>query len=130
MMREFVLGTNRTGLVTSPNATAVGGEDPKFSGILTGSEIYTGSSKTEGTFKYPSATVAAWASFMGGNASVTPTATAGNGTAAVAGAGKSSASSSGRKHSASRTHTHKSHTGTRSHKSKSSATARAREFVY
>ena len=67
LIREFVLGNNETGLVTTEGGqvTVIGGEDKSYAGVLTGqSGIYSGSGKTEGTYTYPSSTIAAWESFI------------------------------------------------------------------
>ncbi|KAI0738607.1 alpha/beta-hydrolase [Daedaleopsis nitida] len=83
LFREFILGNNQTGIVTtSPNGTVtvVGGEDPALAAdALTGQPgIYLGkgaedSITTTGVYLYPSETVAAWESYLA-------TATAANGT--------------------------------------------------
>ena len=67
-MREFILGSNQTGLVAnnSGSSVVVGGESLTVfaDGILDGQEgIFVGSSSTQSTFTYPSATIAAWQSF-------------------------------------------------------------------
>ncbi|KAL4265511.1 Carboxypeptidase [Pleurotus pulmonarius] len=62
--REFIFGNNQTGLVES--SSVVGGEDPALTaGVLPGQkEIYVGKVTTSSTFVFPSATIAAWDSFM------------------------------------------------------------------
>ncbi|KAI0372398.1 alpha/beta-hydrolase [Pilatotrama ljubarskyi] len=82
-LREFVLGSNRNGTVEG--STVVGGENATLAGeyLPGGNEIFYGSAKTEGTSTVPSATIAAWNSFL-----ATATATA----AASTGANSSSAS--------------------------------------
>jgi len=71
-IREFVLGSNTTGLVTPQGV--IGGEDPKLMGDILpeGPEIYTGSYVTEGTYLYPSQTIGSWEAFI---ATVTNTVT-------------------------------------------------------
>ncbi|KZT28980.1 alpha/beta-hydrolase [Neolentinus lepideus HHB14362 ss-1] len=77
LLREFILGSNPTGLVTTfgnGTVTVVGGEDPILAeGILpaASSAIYYGPGTTVSSYVPPSATVAAWESFI-----VTATATA------------------------------------------------------
>ncbi|KAH9946531.1 alpha/beta-hydrolase [Amylocystis lapponica] len=63
-LREFVFGNNQTGLVT--DSGVIGGEDPALAqDILLGQEgIYVGSGTTQSTYTYPSATIAAWESFI------------------------------------------------------------------
>jgi len=86
-LREFVLGDNTTGLVTtdsSGNVTVVGGEDAAFDDdILPGnSVIFYGSGTTAASTAVPSATAAAWESFIetatavSGNSTGTPTSSA------------------------------------------------------
>ena len=64
-LREFVLGSNQTGLLL-PNSTTVGGEDPELAGdILPGTDVvFYGSGTTASSSIAPSASVAAWASFL------------------------------------------------------------------
>jgi carboxypeptidase D len=66
--REFILGNNQTGLVSnsSGNVQVVGGEASSLqNGILPGtSGITYGSGSDLSTAFYPSATVAAWQSFI------------------------------------------------------------------
>jgi len=77
MLREFIFGTNQTGLVTNSSGTVsvVGGENATLANtVLPGqAEIYAGSGTTQSTYTYPSATIAAWNSFIAtgaaGNAS-------------------------------------------------------------
>ena len=74
MLREFILGDNPTGrvLASHGNTVVVGGEDSKYSGVLSGqSEVFGGSGSTEFTYVYPSATIAAWESFIA-TAALTP----------------------------------------------------------
>ncbi|KAJ7202078.1 alpha/beta-hydrolase [Mycena pura] len=68
-VRDFVIGSNITGLVDSNAGTVSGGEDPKLAqDILPGeSLIYFGdgsSGKTTASTVWPSATVAAWNAFI------------------------------------------------------------------
>ena len=69
-LREFVLGDNQTGLVTSRGV--VGGVVPSLAvGVLPGqSGIFIGSGATQSTYTFPAATIAAWESYI-----VTATAT-------------------------------------------------------
>ncbi|PFH51848.1 hypothetical protein AMATHDRAFT_58385 [Amanita thiersii Skay4041] len=62
--REFVFGSNTTGLVS--NKGVIGGEDAKLaSGVLSGNDaVYVGSGATQSTYVFPSATRAAWDSFI------------------------------------------------------------------
>lgn len=67
-LREFVLGSNQTGLVTVVNGTTVviGGENatlaaPALPGQL---GIYVGTGTIQSTYTFPSATIAAWNSFL------------------------------------------------------------------
>jgi carboxypeptidase D len=66
--REFLLGTNKTGLVTNSSGTVnvEGGEDPGLAAaILPGQiEIFYGSGTTQSSYAAPTATVAAWNSFI------------------------------------------------------------------
>lgn len=70
-MREFIFGSNTTGLVSGDSV--VGGEDAALAAdAIRGQDgIYLGSISTTSTLFYPSATIAAWNSFI-----VTATATA------------------------------------------------------
>ncbi|KAI0718592.1 alpha/beta-hydrolase [Cerioporus squamosus] len=66
-LREFVLGSNRNGTVlNSTTGDVVGGETKTLAGdfLPGGNEIFYGSAKTEGTSTVPSATIAAWESFI------------------------------------------------------------------
>ncbi|KAH9913993.1 alpha/beta-hydrolase [Epithele typhae] len=76
-LREFVLGANTTGLVTSADGAAVGGEDAALGAYAVRGQagIEVGSVTPTGTVTFASATVAAWDAFIG-------TATVGTGTAA------------------------------------------------
>ena len=66
--REFVFGNNQTGLVTesSGKVSVVGGEDSTLAAAVLpgGGEIYYGSGTTQSTYTAPTATVAAWNSFI------------------------------------------------------------------
>ena len=67
MLREFIFGNNRTGLVVESKKTTsvVGGEDHNFDGILTGqSGIYYGSGTTQYTYTYSPLTIAEWQTFI------------------------------------------------------------------
>ena len=77
LLREFILGNNPTGLVTTSHGqtTVIGGEDPTFKGVLTGQAgIFVGSGSIESTVFYPAATIAAWESFIA-TAALTPAST-------------------------------------------------------
>ncbi|KAF8637623.1 hypothetical protein AX17_002692 [Amanita inopinata Kibby_2008] len=64
-VREFVFGSNTTGLVTS-SGTVIGGEDANLTDdILPGNDaVYLGAGATQSTYMFPSATRAAWESFI------------------------------------------------------------------
>lgn len=67
LLREFILGNNRTGLVTTSrgHTTVIGGEDKNFAGIITGQpEIYYGSGTTQFTYTAPTLTIAEWETFI------------------------------------------------------------------
>ena len=69
MFREFILGNNKTGLVTTGpggETSVEGGEDAALAvDALPGqSGIAVGSISTTSTFLYPSATIAAWEAFI------------------------------------------------------------------
>ncbi|KAI0344359.1 alpha/beta-hydrolase [Trametopsis cervina] len=92
LLREFILGSNTTGLVVTSggSASVVGGENATLAApILPGaSEVFAGSGTTQSTFVYPSATIAAWESFI-----ATATATgSGSGTGGAGGAAQTQAS--------------------------------------
>ncbi|RPD76193.1 alpha/beta-hydrolase [Lentinus tigrinus ALCF2SS1-7] len=66
-LREFVLGSNQNGtVVNSSTGEVVGGENKTLAEDFMpgGNEIFYGSAKTEGTSTIPSATIAAWESFI------------------------------------------------------------------
>ncbi|KAI0675833.1 alpha/beta-hydrolase [Trametes maxima] len=75
LVREFIFGNNQTGLVTntSGSVSVIGGESSSLAvdAIPGQLGIYVGSGTTQSTFTYPSATIAAWNSYI-----VTATATA------------------------------------------------------
>ncbi|CDO75095.1 hypothetical protein BN946_scf185010.g20 [Trametes cinnabarina] len=73
-LREFVLGSNKNGTVEG--TSVVGGENSTLAGdyFPGGNEIFYGSAATQGTSTVPSATIAAWNSFL-----ATATAAAGSG---------------------------------------------------
>ncbi len=101
-LREFVLGENKNGTVEG--SAVVGGEDPTLAGdyLPGGAEIFYGSGTTAGTSVVPSATIAAWNSFLTTatattDASVSASATAssaGNTTPSASGVSSSSAPTS------------------------------------
>jgi len=63
--REFIFGSNSTGQVTS-SGVVMGGEDPNLEGnVLPGnSALHLGSTATQSTYAFPSATIAAWDAFI------------------------------------------------------------------
>ncbi|TFK31890.1 Alpha/Beta hydrolase protein [Crucibulum laeve] len=67
-LREFVFGTNTTGMVISSggNVSVTGGEDgPLIGDIIQGSdEIFYGKEGATSTFTFPSATTEAWNNFI------------------------------------------------------------------
>ncbi|TDL15662.1 alpha/beta-hydrolase [Rickenella mellea] len=84
-LRDFVLGSDPTGLVTNSSGTitVVGSENSTLAGdyLPGGAEIFYGSGTTASTATYPAATIAAWNSFI-----ATATATTGSkGTSSGAG---------------------------------------------
>jgi carboxypeptidase D len=77
-LREFVLGNNRTGLVTLSGV--VGGESVTMQGpfnVLPGetNAIFFGAGTTQGSTVWPSATISAWNKFImtAGAVAATPT---------------------------------------------------------
>ncbi|KAK7691074.1 hypothetical protein QCA50_006177 [Cerrena zonata] len=64
-LREFVLGSNKTGLVVN-STTVIGGENKTLANdVLPGGTLfYYGSATTAGTSTVPAATVASWESFI------------------------------------------------------------------
>lgn len=67
-LREFVLGNNKTGLVTNANTPAFGGEYPQYAAntLAEGPEIYQGSYTTTSTYHFPTETVARWDRYIQG----------------------------------------------------------------
>ena len=85
-VREFLVGSNTTGLVQNNNGAVnvVGGENPTLQqAAVPGQEgIAYGSATTQGTTAWPSATIAAFQSHVGlvsvtGTNAIQPTATSG-----------------------------------------------------
>ncbi|RPD59090.1 alpha/beta-hydrolase [Lentinus tigrinus ALCF2SS1-7] len=68
MYRNFIFGSNQTGLVVSgtDGVTVEGGEDAELAvdAILGQSGIYVGAISTTSTVEYPAATIAAWEEFI------------------------------------------------------------------
>jgi hypothetical protein len=69
LAREFVFGTNQTGLVTDARTPAIGGETANLTGtahdvLIAAPGIYVGSGTTTSTVVAPSSTVAAWVDFL------------------------------------------------------------------
>ena len=68
MLREFILGSNQTGLVTNTSGavSVVGGESTSLAAeVLPGqSGILVGTGTTQSTYTFPAATIAAWESFI------------------------------------------------------------------
>ncbi|KAH9893404.1 alpha/beta-hydrolase [Cubamyces lactineus] len=68
LVREFILGNNQTGLLTNSSGTVsvVGGEVSSLAGDVIRGQlgIYVGSFSTQSTYTYPSATIAAWNSYI------------------------------------------------------------------
>jgi len=69
-LREFVLGNNKSGLVTMSRSGAVsviGGEKEPLEGVIPGGDkIYYGNGATQSTYIFPAATRAAWKTFIAG----------------------------------------------------------------
>jgi len=66
-VKDFVLGNNQTGLLTtsSGTTTVVGGVHTEYlKGILTGSSAVTGAFTTAGIYTWPSESWAAWDSYL------------------------------------------------------------------
>lgn len=79
-LREFVLGSNRTGFFDNTTNSVTGGEDVTVfaNNIMAGqTSIFVGAGKTESAMVYPSATIEAWASFT--QTGVAPGPSAGSG---------------------------------------------------
>ncbi|KAF7983379.1 hypothetical protein HWV62_22379 [Athelia sp. TMB] len=65
LLRDFILGANTTGLVTSPSKPAVGGESASLAAaVLPGGAIYAGAGTTQSTYYAPTATVQAWDAYI------------------------------------------------------------------
>ncbi|TFY62128.1 hypothetical protein EVG20_g6814 [Dentipellis fragilis] len=69
-LRDFIVNANETGSITTDsksNTVVLGGEDPSIADDVPriATEIFLGASSTQSTFAAPSATVAAWQSFLG-----------------------------------------------------------------
>ncbi|EIW58500.1 alpha/beta-hydrolase [Trametes versicolor FP-101664 SS1] len=68
LLREFILGNNQTGLVTNSSGTVnvVGGESSALAvdAIPGQLGIFVGSGTTQSTYTFPSATIAAWSSYI------------------------------------------------------------------
>ncbi len=68
ILREFILGSNQTGLVTNSSGavSVIGGESSSLAAdVFPGqSGIYVGQGATQSTYTFPSATIAAWESFI------------------------------------------------------------------
>ncbi|KAF8521294.1 alpha/beta-hydrolase [Gautieria morchelliformis] len=77
-VREFILGSNTNGSVV--NNSTVGVSHPLAGGILPGetNPIFTGSGTTLGSTLWPSATVAAWDSFIANATATAPSAARSN----------------------------------------------------
>ncbi|KAI0773268.1 Alpha/Beta hydrolase protein [Trametes elegans] len=97
LAREFIFGTNQTGLVTDSggSTTVVGGEVGSLAApaIPAPPGIAVGSATTESTYTYPSRTIAAWESFL---ASATAGDVAVTGAAASPVAGQGAGNGAGR----------------------------------
>jgi carboxypeptidase D len=69
LAREFIFGFNQTGLVTNTSTSALGGETVNYTVsshdvIAAAPDIFVGSGSTTSTVIAPSATIAAWDSFL------------------------------------------------------------------
>lgn len=63
-LREFVFGSNQTGSIAS-DGSVVGGEETQYlNGVLTASEVFTGSYTTEGTTTWAAEKWSSWDSFL------------------------------------------------------------------
>lgn len=84
MLREFIFGSNQTGLVTNASGptSVVGGENATLANTVMPGQlgIFVGSGTTQSTYTYPSATIAAWNSFFANvtSTSFTPVGTGGD----------------------------------------------------
>ena len=88
-LRDFVLGSKDTGLVKTDASGAVsvaGGENSTLAEdtLRGGAEIFIGSLSTAGATAYPSATIAAWDSFIKKQSTAAPGKWAANGQGRVA----------------------------------------------
>jgi carboxypeptidase D len=66
-LREFVLGNNKTGLVTKilNQVVVLGGELASLTGVIPGPDpIYYGNGATQSTYVFPQATRTAWNAFL------------------------------------------------------------------
>jgi len=68
LVREFIFGNNKTGLVTKSSSgvvSVVGGEVSSAGEIMTGqAEIYYGEATTASSYFFPSATVDVWNAYL------------------------------------------------------------------
>jgi carboxypeptidase D len=70
LLREFILGNNRTGLFVEGSKDSIGPDHSKLVAGAAGNVVradavvYMGAGMTQSTFVFPSATVAAWDGFM------------------------------------------------------------------
>jgi carboxypeptidase D len=69
LAREFIFGSNQTGLVTSTSSVAIGGENANLTGashdiVVAAPQIVVGTGATTATVIAPSATIAAWDGFL------------------------------------------------------------------
>lgn len=84
-MRDFVLGSNTTGLVTtgtsSSSPATTSPPDPQYvKGVFEGSVAFTGLRQTQGSYTWPQASWDAWHSYIGTRtAQDVPVATGGSG---------------------------------------------------
>jgi carboxypeptidase D len=97
-VREFVLGSNKTGLVNSSSNSVVGGEDPALAADVMpgGLVIYYGdgdSATTSLSTVAPSATLAAWSQFIA--TATVPGTASGTGTSTASGTGTSTSKTNG-----------------------------------
>jgi len=67
VLRDYIIGTVKTGLVTSPSTPAIGGEDPTLAGsYYRGQDAieYLDAAGNTKTYVAPKATISAWNSFI------------------------------------------------------------------
>jgi carboxypeptidase D len=69
LARGFIFGSNQTGLVKSASSVAIGGENANLTGashdvVVAAPQIVVGTGATTATVTAPSATIAAWDSFL------------------------------------------------------------------